>query len=178
MKSSFLFTVMLMLLSSAGCSSGLKNDIADMIDKTFVCETQSYEKFGEEPSRNSRQISEYKFTFIAYFDSIECMECHINKLNNWNKFIQICEDNDTRVLFLFNPKRGDIMNLKMNIMRQRFKYPVYIDTCGSVKKHNNWIPKNPICHTFLLNDKNKVIMVGDPRKNISIMNLFNSMVKN
>lgn len=165
---------LLILLICTGCKSGVEKDIASMMGQEFICNNTIENNESDIPSIPNQDD---RYSLIVYYDSLECMACHANRLNSWNKFIKICNDHNVGIFFIFSPKENDIMNLRMNLIRQRFKHPVFIDSCGIIRRDNSWISDNRMCHTFLLNDENKVIMIGDPRKSQSLMNLFMSTVK-
>lgn len=61
-----------------------------------------------------------------------------------------------------------------NIM---FDYPILLDTIGEFKMLNPHLPQNTLLHSFLLNEKNEVILVGNPSQNKKIQELFYQLVE-
>lgn len=56
-------------------------------------------------------------------------------------------------------------------------YPVLLDTLGEFEKLNPHLPKNKALHTFLLDENNNVILVGNPLHNKKIEEMFNKIVE-
>lgn len=44
-------------------------------------------------------------------------------------------------------------------------YPIYMDTTGVFRRTNPQLPSNPMLHTFLLDENNEVLAVGNPLEN-------------
>jgi hypothetical protein len=65
-------------------------------------------------------------------------------------------------LFVFHPKsKKDLSELNYLMKRDRFDYPVWIDTEYSFNGTNK-LPDNSIFHSFLIDRQNKVAAVGNP----------------
>jgi len=62
-------------------------------------------------------------------------------------------------------------------MNNAFDYPVLIDTLGEFEKLNVHLPKDRAFHTFLLDENNNVILVGDPLYNKMIRKMFYKIVE-
>ena len=54
---------------------------------------------------------------------------------------------------------------------------VFYDIDGSFERLNPHLPKNERFHTFLLDEHNKVILVGSPVDNTRLKNLYFSEIK-
>jgi hypothetical protein len=54
----------------------------------------------------------------------------------------------------------------------RFHRTVFYDPDGSFERLNPHLPANEQFHTFLLNEDNKVILVGNPVHNEKLKNLY------
>lgn len=53
-----------------------------------------------------------------------------------------------------------------------FNHKVLIDINNSFRKSNPHIPKDAMYYTFLLDEDNKVVLVGNPLRNNSIKEIF------
>ena len=56
-------------------------------------------------------------------------------------------------------------------------YPIYMDTTGVFRRTNPQLPSNPMLHTFLLDENNEVLAVGNPLENEKIDRMFWRTVK-
>lgn len=116
---------------------------------------------------------------VIYTDSVGCTSCAINQINLWNSFIDYAErfNNQLRFYFIFSPVRKDLNSIKLAIANSLFDYPVVLDTLKEFEKLNPHLPKNRSFHTFLLDENNKVILVGNPMHNKRIEEMFYKIVE-
>jgi len=63
------------------------------------------------------------------------------------------------------------------LCKARLDGTVYLDTCNAFRRANPHIPDNPLFHTFLLNDEDSVLLVGDPFKNEKMERLFLKVIE-
>lgn len=59
----------------------------------------------------------------------------------------------------------------------RIEGAVYLDTCHAFRKANPYVPDNPLFHTFVLNEQDSVVLVGNPFKNEKMENLFLKVIE-
>ncbi|MFI3306556.1 MAG: hypothetical protein R3Y68_08625 [Rikenellaceae bacterium] len=58
-----------------------------------------------------------------------------------------------------------------------FDYPIIIDSIGEFERLNPHLPKNKAMHTFLLDENNNVVLVGNPLNNPKIEKMFKEIVE-
>lgn len=153
---------LILMITSTACTKNLETDIAGMIGQRFSYNPNNLLEF--QPGKSEDENTNHKFKLIVYYDNQECQSCHAGRINNWVKLINKCKRYDTEILFFFNPLPKELHHLATNLALQRANATVFIDTCGYIVENNRWIPDNIICHTFLIDKNNNVVMVGDPRK--------------
>lgn len=118
---------------------------------------------------------------VVYFDSTACQTCRVNTLYEWKEIINLekMTSGQFELILIFSPSQSDISNLRRALMRSRFLHPVYFDLEHSMLEKNNFIGRNQIFHTFLLDKNNRIVLVGDPVANYERMNtIFLETVKN
>ena len=52
--------------------------------------------------------------------------------------------------------------IALYIRRDKLNYPIYVDTLGIFSLGNPHLLQDPRFHTFLLDENNNVILVGNP----------------
>ena len=116
---------------------------------------------------------------VVYADSLECTVCAINHINSWKPLINYAKrfDDRLRFCFIFSPQKKDLFDTKLLIVRQMFDYPILLDTLREFEKLNPHLPKNRAFHTFLLDENNNVILVGNPLHNKKIEEMFYKIVE-
>ncbi len=114
---------------------------------------------------------------VIYSDSLECRSCTINKLYQWNNLIKYAEkfNGDLRYYFIFST--SDEENLKFELKMSLFEYPTLIDYKNNFSILNPHLPTNRSLHTFLLDENNNVVLVGNPLHNPKIEKMFKEIVE-
>ena len=112
---------------------------------------------------------------VVYLDSYVCTDCAIKNLaSKWNDVIKKEYKNEGILQFLFiiasNEKNEQEVASILNLAH--FGHPVYLDSSDAFIKENPHIPIKGIYHTFLLDENDSVVLVGDPFKNEKMKKLF------
>ena len=103
-----------------------------------------------------------KYKILLYVDSTACTECKL-QLYEWYKLIKESQKYTDSLSFIFvvqtpNPKKIDIICKK-----NKFDYPIFYDSKNNINKINNF-PEQIEYQTFLLNQDNRVLIIGNPIK--------------
>jgi len=134
------------------------------------------------PDCNYYEYDKYrtKFLYVVYCDSIQCSPCFISGLTEWEEFIclESSKKYDISFLFIIEPRKNEINTIRYKLREIEFKHSVLIDDKSIFRKENPHIPEESMYHTFLLNDKNKIILVGNPIHNNSIKRIFYKTLNN
>ena len=97
----------------------------------------------------------------------------------WNSLIKLEHENPNGIRYYFileaNPEKLETTTSMLQSTTQ-LKHTIYVDTAQYFRKKNPQIPSDVLFHTFLLDNDNKVVLVGDPTKNKSIQNLFKQIL--
>ncbi|NDV66543.1 DUF1573 domain-containing protein [Bacteroides sp. 224] len=112
-----------------------------------------------------------KYTIVSYLDSVGCTSCKL-QLHRWKDVIAEFDSLSSHTIFfqfIFHAK--DKREMIYLIRRDRFDYPVWIDETDSFNKLNK-LPESRLFHTFLLNEQNRVVAIGDPMQNPKIKDLY------
>jgi len=117
--------------------------------------------------------------YVVYNDSLDCTSCAINKMYLWNDFIEYAKPYNGRLkyFFIYSPSKKNCKNVEFILKNGNFNYPILLDTLNEFAKLNPHLPKNRVLHTFLLDDDNKVILVGNPLYNGKIEKMFYKIVE-
>ena len=161
------------ILFPLACSkqkSSLKEDVMRLQSKEIHIPFDSMQCFnGIFPSIPNRNNLKYKL--VVYTDSLSCSSCSLKRLFYWEPLIDSLHSS-LDFVFIFSPKKDEIVRVKETLRIENLNCPVYIDTCSAFTRANPHIPANELMHTFLLNDKDSVILVGNPKSNPRIKELL------
>lgn len=108
---------------------------------------------------------------LNYIDSSGCVACKA-QLPLWSDLINTINSfasNQVDFLFFINPKF--LTDAQITIQHSSFCFPVCIDISDSLNKLNHF-PSDSRFHCFLLDENNKVILIGNPVQNPKIKELY------
>lgn len=116
---------------------------------------------------------------VVYHDSTVCTSCVFQKLHKWDDFIEKAKAHkgNLELYFIFSPPSNEQHLLKVMVKNYKPKMPIYMDTAGVFRRTTPQLPSNPMLHTFLLDENNEVLVVGNPLENEKIDRMFWRTVK-
>lgn len=120
-----------------------------------------------------------KVKLIVYYDSIMCSSCAIKNFYVWHNvidFVESISSESASVIFIFAPKRGQIMEIKAILEDYAIDYPVYIDTSYITRCSNPKIPRNGII--CLTDETGSIIVRGDPRSDKNLWEIYKEKIIN
>ena len=151
----------------------MEKDIEDLFGKPIYLHLDQMECFGRHLSDKVCTLSTV-LKLVVYSDSTMCTSCGIKKLHTWDNQFQKMREYQGRlkVYFIFSPSMEEKRNLQIMVKNYLSDTPIYIDTANVFLRSNPHIPAFPEMHTFLLDEKDSVILVGSPLKNLKMEALF------
>lgn len=117
------------------------------------------------------QIPQSSYKVLVYVDSIGCISCKL-QLPKWKEFIKTVDSiSNGKVSFLFFFNTQYDKEIYYILKRNNFNYPVCVDKNDKFNSLNN-ISKYNSFQTFLLDNENKVSVIGNPIHNLNIQDLY------
>ncbi|MCD7901790.1 MAG: DUF1573 domain-containing protein [Bacteroides sp.] len=116
-------------------------------------------------------IKDTPFKILIYTDSVGCTSCKL-QLYKWMAYMQEASElmaDKVSFHFYFHPK--DESELNFQLKRDNFRKMVFMDREGKLDKLNK-LPKEMNYQCFLLNEENKVLLIGNPVINPQIWDLY------
>ena len=108
---------------------------------------------------------------ICYIDSTGCTKCKM-QLYMWVTFItDLHKLSAYSVPIVYNICSTNLTKITNLLIDEGFNYPVCIDISDSLNKLNHF-PSDPRFHCFLLDENNRVILIGNPVQNPKIKELY------
>lgn len=115
---------------------------------------------------------------VVYSDTSNCSACYIEHLKLWNDIVAM--ENSVQgfsVVFIVEARRGEKDVLRQLLERSGLRHSVYIDVDGVFKRENPHMPSESMFHTFLLDENDEVVLVGDPLRNEKVEKLMLDEIK-
>lgn len=172
-RNKFFALILFATFCLSSCTDNMERNVVEMLGKDVHLDLNNYHVV---KGRKNYYPSNIKYRLIIYLDSLECLSCATSRLHQWNDMILANLNRKVGFEFIYSPRVKEWGLIRNSIASSRFIRDVYIDTAGIFKKHHPWIPDALECHTFLVDSNSKVVMVGDPRRNKRLMNLFKDIV--
>ena len=117
------------------------------------------------------------YKMIVYLDAQGCEGCKILTLSSVYQFILDIKPFDKfGVIIILNPSQVDAADHLLEEMR--FHHTVFYDAGGSFERLNPYLPKDEVFHTFLIDENNKVLLVGNPVRNAKLKKLYIDILQN
>lgn len=106
-------------------------------------------------------VPQSKLKVLVYADSTGCIGCKL-QLSEWKEFIQNVDSiTGRKIPFLFFFYLKDTVEVKFLLEVEQFDYPVYIDSYDQLNQMNRF-PTDILFQTFLLDENNRVLLIGNP----------------
>ena len=116
------------------------------------------------------------YKVVTYIDSVGCTSCKL-QLPRWKKLVaEVDSLTDGRVPFLFYFHPKDMKELRYLTRRDDFTYPVCFDEKDELNRLNHF-PSDMTFQTFLLDNDNKVVAMGNPVLNPKVKDLYLDVIK-
>lgn len=117
-----------------------------------------------------------KYKILTYVDSIGCISCKL-QLGRWKTLIKEMNGDGSesvKFLFFFSPeKRRDFLG---TLKSEDFVYPICLDDENKLNKLNHF-PSDMMFQTFLLDQNNKVVAIGNPIHNPKVKDLYLKIIQ-
>lgn len=115
-------------------------------------------------------ILNHQYKIVVYIDSMGCTPCKL-QLYQWKEFIDSSHLKRYDVSFLFIVQSTNYKGLEEELYISRFTYPIIYDPNDEFNKLNRF-PKEDKYRTFLLDDKNRIVLIGSPIRNDNVKKLY------
>ncbi|MDR2406652.1 MAG: hypothetical protein LBE13_00840 [Bacteroidales bacterium] len=156
---------------------GVQQMITEWVGKTiqFPKGISCFSINGDSLDYSCENLLHKKYKILLPIDSSGCTDCRL-KLFEWKRLIAEADTTlnaQLSFLFFFQPKnKSEIFFL---LRSNQFDYPVFLD-CNNEINQLNHFPTEEIYQCFLLNQSNKVLMIGNPVLNSKVWELYKQTI--
>jgi hypothetical protein len=120
-------------------------------------------------------LGHFDYKIISYIDSAGCVPCRM-KLSEWKDLLDEFNASSTcNVGFTMILNTSDVDKIAQNIRHTFFMHPIVFDESNTFFKANN-LPQQDDYHTFLLDDNNCILAIGNPAVNPKIRTLYKGII--
>lgn len=127
----------------------------------------------------SENVAGKKLRYVHYIGANECSICRMKSMYLWDNFM---EENDwtkyVDFFFIVDPGNQAVGDLIDELNRYYFSHSVYFDVNHVFAKDNAHVLSNKLVKSYLIDVKNRIILVGNPQSGEAMNNLFRKVVGN
>lgn len=175
-----LFIAATIILSA--CNSQ-KKEILERIEQMQSSKiTIPYEKMECWTSDSLKSVASWKHAklrLVHYVDSASCSSCLLQKVAKYDILFRMetLSDNEFYNVFIATPKGKAKKKLQNEFEDGRIPRTVFVDTADVFMQVNPNIPPEAMLHTFLLDENDSIILVGDPLRGQEIEDMVVAVVE-
>ena len=115
-----------------------------------------------------------KYKILHYIDTLGCTKCKL-RLFEWRNYLKQLESDFSNVSCIFVLGIPNFKSFEQLQKENLFTWPVFYDPKMKLNELNQF-PLESILQTFLLNENNKVLAIGDPVRNPAIKKLYEDII--
>ena len=120
-----------------------------------------------------------RLKLVHYVDSATCSTCYLQKVAIYGLLfgMETQSNNEFYNVFIINPNIIAKKKLVSDFSSKLIPQTIFVDTANVFMELNPNLPPESMFHTFLLDENNKVILVGNPMLNEQIEDMMLSIVE-
>lgn len=167
-KTSILLSFLMLFFLSCKNDSKIEKDIKELVGREIV-----FPEDGQVITRGEHStfdvLTHKKIKVVSYFDYFECTSCNIDLIDMANSKIKELDNNVTFLGIIYNKDEKSIHKMfdTLNISAPILYYNTEI-----FGKKNDLKDRTTSCKTFLLDENNKIVLVGEPFNNKKLETLY------
>ena len=116
------------------------------------------------------------YKMIVYINADGCESCKMQILESMHKIVvETMPFEKFGVVVILHPSHFEVPDYFLEQIQ--YEFTIFYDLDGSFERINPQLPQNEKFHIFLLDDNNKVIIVGNPVNSPKLMKLYFEILK-
>lgn len=171
MKRVVYITFLFLLLSCTSKKSDLERIVSEWQGKEILIPEQLTDVL----ERDNMLFSSPDYTILTFLDTTGCTRCKM-KLDLWEKYLNGLDSvSEYNINFVMVVAPKDIKDLQQIVRESSFTRNVFVDEENTLNDRNHF-PADILLSSFLLDSKNRVVIIGNPIYNPNIGDLYMSVL--
>jgi len=113
----------------------------------------------------------------VYVSPDHCTSCYLKKMFQWEDFLEMEKAKKFYIYYIFTPQDGCEETFHKFFFQAELDHPFYLDKKKEFLSLNPHIPQESMFHTFLLDENNNVILIGDILHNPKVEEEFKCILE-
>lgn len=170
--------IFIIVLVMCSCSRPIDREIQKfMSEKTKIPYREMVRRTCSLYSDTLNLRCEYRLVNYIDMDSVNCGQCKFSVLEATERNLREDSCTNVRVEYIVRCSARELESSYRKICNARLQGIVYFDTVGVFLARNSSFPQESLLQTFLLNNNDSVVMVGNPYQNEKLNKLFKKIIK-
>ena len=163
---------------SCGCSRQARDKrIVERLIGREIILPESLNVINADQIKNTELLSsEGKIKVLFYIGQEECSACRVSDIHFADTLFKILPPKELIPLVIVNPDDDGREETLQKLHDGWFEFPIYDDSNSAFMELNPTVPKDSRFHSFLLDEYDKVILVGNPARSPQILDLYMEML--
>ena len=119
-----------------------------------------------------KSLLDRPFKLVIYVNKEGCQDCKLHGLLPATYMFMLENEHLENLGVIIILNTSDIESTDNTLAKFRFRRTVFYDLDGSFEFFNPHLPANELFHAFLLNEENRVVLVGNPVNNTKLTKLY------
>ncbi len=157
----------------------IQEKIEQMQSSKIIIPYEKMECWTSDSLKSSAFWKHAKLKLVYYADSVSCSSCLLQKAAKSDFLLRMetLSDNEFCNVFIATPKGKAKKKLKYAFEGGLIPRTIFVDTADVFMLANPKIPSETMFHTFLLDEKDSVILVGNPLRGQEIEDMIVAVVE-
>lgn len=175
------------LLTAIGCyilsacnshKAEVQATVEKMQSSTITIPYERMECWASDSILEDRPWNKAKLKLVHYVDSATCSTCYLQKIAIYGLLfsMEAQSNNDFYNVFIINPNIIAKKKLISDFSGKLIPKTIFVDSSNVFMESNPNLPSESMYHTFMLDENNRVILVGNPMLNKQIEDMMLSIV--
>lgn len=164
---------LLFLLSLCGCRQNSISDILEQMGKYPIRMSLDQMIYVTPDSVVEKPRDTNGLKMVVFADTTDCSQCYIDHLKQWNDLLPLEKKYSNLSFYFVVEARKNEGKFLSNLLHDcGLFHTAYIDTSHVFLRENPHVDVPSAFHTFLMNEDNRIILVGNPLTNPNIKKLL------
>lgn len=157
----------------------IQEKIEQMQSSKIIIPYEKMECWTSDSLKSAASWKHAKLRLVHYVDSASCSSCLLQKVAKIDLLFRMetLSNNEFCNVFIATPKGKAKKKLKYEFEDERIPRTVFVDTADVFIQTNPNIPSETMYHTFLLDENDSIILVGNPLRGQEIEDMIVSVVE-
>lgn len=126
---------------------------------------------------DSTYISSPQKKLVVYVDSTSCSGCFISHLTDYFEINDTLQASLAELVIILHPQQARLDEVTTRLGQEKFPFRCIVDFDGEFVRNNPDISDNQLLHSFLLDEDDKITLIGNPTRNQRIKDLLHKALK-